>query len=100
MDVPVSSDEARRHANGYLVTNVSMTLHATDSMLVMGEQSVWRFSLAMRLPGFGTVTTLGTIEVDAQSGEVRSFSDEEIRAIQDRANAVIARLTQSTTPTN
>jgi hypothetical protein len=98
IEVPVSPDVARRSANGYLVTDVSMTLHATDPMLVIGKQPVWRFSLEMRLSGLGAVATLGTLEVDAQTGEVRSFSDEEIRAIQDRANAIITRLTPATTP--
>jgi hypothetical protein len=57
-----------------------------------------RLSLEMRLRGLGPVATLGTLEVDAQTGEVRPFSDEQIRAIQDRANAIITRLTPATTP--
>jgi hypothetical protein len=98
VEVPVSPDMARRRANGYLVTNVSMTLHAAEPMLVIGKQPVWRFSLEMRLHELGPVATLGTLEVDAQTGEVHSFSGEQIRAIQERANAIITRLTPATTP--
>jgi hypothetical protein len=88
VEVPVSPDAARRRANGYLTTNVSMTLHATELMLVIGKHPVWRLTLEMRLRGLGPVAILGTIEVDAQSGDVRPFTDDQIRAIQDRANAL------------
>ena len=98
VEVPVSPDAARRRANGYLVTYVSMTLHATDPMLILGERPHWRLSLEMRLRHWGPVATLGTLEVDAQTGAVLSFTDEQIRALQDRANAIVTRLTAAATP--
>jgi hypothetical protein len=98
VEVSVSPDAARRRANGYLVTLVSMMLHATDPMLILGERPIWRLSMEMRLHKLGPVATLGTIEVDATTGTVFSFTAEQIRAIQDRANAIVTRLTPAAAP--
>jgi hypothetical protein len=99
LEVPISPDSARRRANGYLVTDVSMTLHAVNPMLVIGERPVWRLFLHMRLRTLGDVATLGTLDIDAQSGEVLPFTAQQIRAIQDQANALIARFSPTTTAT-
>ena len=98
VEVPVSPDSARRRANGYLVTDVSMTLHPIDPMLVLGERPVWRLFLGMRLRNWGPVATLGTLEVDAQTGAVLSFTDKEIRALQDRANAIALSFASTAAP--
>ena len=98
IEVSISPDVARRRANGYLLTYVSMTLHAIEPKLVIaapdvdrgpGAKPCWRFSLEMRLRGVGPVATLGTIEIDAQNGEVIPLSPEQIRSIQERADAYI-----------
>ena len=67
-------------------------------MLVISEQPVWRLSLEMRLPGLGHVATLGTLDVDAQTREILPLTDEQIRTLQDQANAIITRLSPETTP--
>jgi hypothetical protein len=43
---------------------------------------------------------VGTIEVDALTGEVISPSSEQIAAMQRRANDLATRLTLSATPAN
>jgi hypothetical protein len=97
IEVPISPDGARRRANGYLVTDVSMTLHAVNPVLVLGERLVWRLFIQMRLRTLGDVAIVGTLDVDAQSGEVLSLTEQQIRAIQDQANALITHLTPTAT---
>jgi len=98
IEIAVSPTSARQRANGYLVTDVSMTLHATNPMLLLDERPVWRLSLAMRLRGLDQVATLGTLDVDAQTREVLPLTSQQIRAIRDQANAIVTSLAPETTP--
>ena len=98
VEIPVSPDAARRKANSYLGAYVSMALNACDPKLVIGEQSVWRLTIELHLRGLGHVAPMGTIDVDAQNGTIITLSTQQIRAIQDRANAIITRFTPETTP--
>jgi hypothetical protein len=91
VEVPISPDTARRHANGYLVTYVSMTLHAINPVLVIGEKPIWRLSLEMRLLDLGPPAILGSLDVDAQTGEAIPLSRQQIEAIQDQVDEMIAR---------
>lgn len=95
--VKVSPDAARRNVNDYLTMYVSMTLHAVEPALLLGEQPLWRLALEMRLRKLGAVARLGVIDVDATTGDVIPLSEQQIRKIQDRANDIIARLTSATT---
>ena len=97
LKISISPDSARQRANGYLVTYVSMTLHASEPRLIVGDRTVWRLSIDMRLLGLGHVATLGSIDVDAQTRTIIPLSDKQIRAIRDQANAIITRLTPETT---
>lgn len=101
VDIPISPDSVRRRANGYLTTYVSITLHATNPTLVLNDQGqVWHMSMDMRLPDFGYISTLNFIDVDAQTRNILPLTEEQIRQIQDKANAIIARLTPATMPTS
>lgn len=94
LDIPVSPDSARRRVNSYLVTYVSMTLYGAEPILVIREQKpFWRVAMNMRLPDFGDISTLGHIDVDAQTLEVVPLGEQKIRQIQDRANAFINLIT-------
>jgi hypothetical protein len=96
VEIAVSPDKARRAANGFLNSEVSMTLHAANPVLIIEPGPVWRFTAEMRLRGLGPVAAVGAIEVDAQSGAVIPLNKTQIRAIQDQANAIIARLAHQT----
>lgn len=95
--IAVSPDAARRKVNGYLATQVSMSLLAGKPVLVMGQRPVWRVPLEMRLDDCGHVATFGVIEVDAQTHELLRLSPKQIRLIQDQLNELLTRLTPETT---
>lgn len=95
--IKVSPDAARRNVNDYLTMHVSMTLHAIEPVLLLGEQPIWRLSLEMRLRRLGPVARLGVVDVNATTGDIIPLSEQQIRKIQDCANDIITRLAPATT---
>ena len=98
IEIDVSPEQARRTANSYLTLHVGMALQPGEPTLMLSERPFWRMPVNLHLRGFGKVATLGTIAVDALTDEVLPFSEEQINMIQERANAIAARLTSETTP--
>lgn len=97
LEIAVSPDSARRKVNGYLTLNVSMSLLAGKPVLLMNQPPVWQVPLEMKVEDGGPVATFGTVEVDAQTREIRTLTPSQIRTIQDQVNELLARLTPSTT---
>jgi len=94
LEIPVSPDSARRRVNGYLTMYVSMALHGADPVLVLREQKpFWRVSMNLRWPGWGYISTLGHVDVDAQTRDVVPLSPEQIERVQDKADALIKLIT-------
>jgi hypothetical protein len=97
-EIPVSPDLARRRVNGYLTREVAMFMIAGEPMLILGEHPYWRVPVILRLRGFGKLAEVGILEVDAQTGQVKSLSEDEIRAIREHAHDIAARLTSPPEP--
>ncbi|MEZ4860170.1 MAG: hypothetical protein R3C14_02630 [Caldilineaceae bacterium] len=95
-EIPVSPDSARRRANGYLARYVGLAMEAGDPALVWGQRPVWRMPIYLTLHGWGQVAKLGEIDVSALTREVFPLSHLQITEIQDRADAIAARLTSAT----
>ena len=89
---------ARRKTNGYLSLNAAMSFSATDSVFVPGEPPIWQMTIRFRLPSLGTLATLGIMDVDAWTGEVLPLSQEQIKWMQDRANAIAKSLFNNSFP--
>jgi hypothetical protein len=89
MKIPVSPDAARRRANGYLGMHVGLLLGASDPQLLLGEHPMWKLSVNLHLPGQGYVGRVGTIAVDAITGDVAPLSEATIRKLQERAHDLI-----------
>lgn len=66
---------ARRKANVWLLESVGNLLGAENAELVLSDPLRWRFDVILGLPtldhpGSGDLFRVGTIEVDAASGEI------------------------------
>jgi hypothetical protein len=85
----VTAVEARRAANKFLAMEVGMAFSATDPIFIPMAEPVWQFSIRFRLPRLGTLATLGTIDVNANTRTVLPLSKTRIREIQKRANALV-----------
>lgn len=85
---------ARRRANLYLSDTVGFFLTPIDGTFVPLDPPVWQFPIQFRLPQSGDMGVLGTIDVDAKTGEVMSLTASQITEIQRRANAIARYQTQ------
>ena len=86
VDIPVSPDTARRRANGYLGVHVGLLLGTSDPRLIVGDPPIWKLAVNLHLPSIGYVSQVGTITVDAISGDVIPADDETIESIKDQAH--------------
>lgn len=94
--IGVSPREAQRTANGYLSMDVAMAIVADEPILVWGERPVWRMTTSLLLTEWGRVAQVGTIDVDAMTGDIIPLTPAKIEATQDRANELAGRLTLET----
>jgi hypothetical protein len=79
----VTADEARRLVNRQAVTELGTGLIARDPELVIaGEQILWRVPLALSLPGVGDMGQVGTVDVDARTGQLVLDAAAQDRIIQ------------------
>ena len=96
----ISSELARRKANGYLTANVSLFIKADEPMLIPGMPVRWRMTTFLRLRGYGRVATVGFIDIDAGTGEVFPLSDPQIAEMKGRAEDAAASLEFSAAATS
>jgi len=87
VDLNVSAYVARRQVTGYLLDNVSDHLSGeTPDLVVDGERLLWRVPVVLYLTSRGRVGQVGTIDVDAQTGQLQItpslIEDIEHRAFQ------------------
>lgn len=87
---------ARRAANRYLSQVVGIPFGAVAGVLIPMATPIWQFAIEFRLPRLGRLSIMGTIDVNAESGEPLSLPPTEIQKIQDRANVITQFSTQKT----
>ena len=85
VDEPV----ARRAANRYLSRTVGIPFGAVTGVFIPLTPPVWQFAIEFRLPRLGELGIMGTIDVDATTGEPLSLASAEIHKIQERANVIV-----------
>ena len=88
---------ARRQADGYLGTEVSLFYSATNGVFVPLARPIWQFTIQVRLPRLGVLGLMGTLDVDAQTGEVIPLTNKQIKRIRERADALVKFQAQPTT---
>jgi hypothetical protein len=79
----VTAEEARRRVNRQVVTELGTGLIARDPELVLvGEQIAWRVPIMLSLPGLGDLGQVGTVDIDARSGDLLLGPDAQERIVQ------------------
>ena len=97
-EIAISPDIARRKANGFLAGYVTMMVSGGQPTLILAKDPVWRVPAVLTLPNVGEVSTLGTVDVDAQTGQVIPPSAEQINRMQELAHAIAAHFASPTAP--
>jgi hypothetical protein len=85
-------------ANGYLADQVSLFAKADRPVWVAGTRPVWRATTYLRLRGQGRVCDLGTLDVDAQTGEVIPLTNQQRQAMRKRVHDAAERTPVAATP--
>lgn len=93
----VLAEYARRRASWYLDANLSLFFSAADPVVVPGDPPTWQMTIVFKMYDVGPLT-LGVMDVDAQTGEPVSLTDEELTRIRERTSAIIRRQTSTTKP--
>lgn len=92
----VLGEYARRRADSYLGAEVSLFYSATDGVFIPLARPIWQFAIQVRLPRLGVLGIMGTLDVDAQSGEVIPLTHKQVTRIRERADALVEFRTQTT----
>lgn len=79
---------ARIKANCWISDRVGMKIGAENGLWVAQEPPVWRFSIVCYLCNVDA-GPLGSIEVDALTGQVMLLTDTQIQSIQEAVSAAI-----------
>ncbi len=81
---------ARQKVNALLVTEVGTGLGGDDPLLVTAKGRIcWRVPVTLALPSLGRLGSVGTLDVDAQTGEILDTPDA-LRDIADHADRLVA----------
>lgn len=88
---------ARRKVNVFVCSEISCSMGGGTPKLVRGEQTVWRVPVHLTFPGYGSVGIAGTIDVDAETGDLlTNFS--LVEEITHNAEMLAARLPSEAEP--
>jgi hypothetical protein len=75
--INVDAKTARRRVTAWLVSEVGNMIIGDAPQLVIGKRSTWRVPAILTSSSAGTVGQVGTVDVDAESGEI--IVSEELR---------------------
>lgn len=98
-EVATSPQLAQRKANSFLAGYVTMMVSAGQPMLILGDYPMWQVPAILQLPKLGAVSTVGTVEVNAQTGELKLPSTAQIQRMQELAHAITSYFTSAATTT-
>lgn len=93
--VNITDFTAQRRVSKLLLDNVGNLLYGERPSLVMGRRLLWRVPVWLALPTTGPLGQVGTLDVDAQTGEIL-FTQQILEEIAERGNALAERATSTT----
>lgn len=86
---------AQRRVSKLLLDQVGNLLYGERPSLVMGRRLLWRVPVWLGLPTTGPLGQVGTLDVDAQSGEIL-FTQKILEEIAERGDELARRATSAT----
>lgn len=79
----ITAEDARRRVNRHIVAELGTGLIARDPNLVVDDDKVfWRVPIALSLPTLGDLGLVGSVDVDAQTGDLLLSSEAQAAMIQ------------------
>jgi hypothetical protein len=87
----VSAFVAQQKVTGYVLDHVSDHMAADEpSLVVDGEQFMWRVPVQFAVLPRGRLGQVGVIDVDAQTGQLH-VTDQLVQEMRDHATALVER---------
>ena len=83
----ITSQSAQRKVSKLVLDQVGNLLYGETPNLVAGSRLLWRVPVWLSSPASGPLGQVGTLDVDAQTGEVL-YSDEQLEFIGEQARAL------------
>ena len=81
----ITAKQAKRRLSRFLLDEVSLFIGPEEPILVVdGTTAFWRFPLQLTMAKCGRLGQVGSVDVDAQSGELR-ITDEQLMEIKRNA---------------
>jgi hypothetical protein len=93
--VNITDLTAQRKVTKLLLDQVGNLLYGERPALVVGRRLLWRVPVWLALPTTGPLGQVGTLDVDAQTGEIL-FTQQILDEIAERGNALAQRATSTT----
>ena len=93
--VNVTDFTAQRKVSKLLLDQVGNLLYGEQPTLVAGRRLLWRVPVWVALPTTGPLGQAGTLDVDAQTGEILTDA-ELLNSIEERAHVLAERATPPT----
>jgi hypothetical protein len=94
-ELNVSAFVARQKVTGYVLEHVSDHMGSGEpSLVVDGERFLWRVPVHLSVLPHGQLGQVGTIDVDAQTGQLLA-NPELVEEMQLHAQALVERATAS-----
>lgn len=88
--INVTAQSAQRQVSKSLLDQVGNLLYGERPNLVAGEKLWWRVPVWIALPTTGPLGQVGTLDIDAQSGEIL-YTQLILDDIEARAHALVER---------
>lgn len=95
--VSLSAEEARREVNRFVHREISYLMRGDTPSLVVADRVYWRVPVILTFPSYGPLGTVGNIDVDVETGELKVSADR-ITEIQRCAQSLAARSSPQTAP--
>lgn len=92
VDVRISAEQAREKVGFWLMDQVSMMMQAESPTFILGERAVWRVPAVQYSTHKGRVGKVGTVDIDAMTGEILADADETIETFAPIAQEMLATL--------
>lgn len=90
----ITAFSARQRVTQYVMHELSTQLGADSPELTVGERVYWSVPVVFTLPGKGVLGRVGTLRVDAATGELLTDPQTD-REIMDHAEQLAQRATLS-----
>ena len=89
--INITAVEAQKQVNRWLRNEISYLISALPPTLVVGKQVVWRVAASLSLPHLGQVGTVGTVDVNVNTGAMNNTTEQKTK-IETQAEILAARM--------